>query len=99
MLLKTFFHHSSIPNARMLWLFCALLFALSLPVEAQQPTKMPRVGYLSPRSSSRDATRRQGFQQGLRELGYSEGQNIVVEYRFADGQLERLHELAADLVR
>src|SRR5262250_480732 len=76
-----------------------IVVALCFSVEAQQPKKVPRIGYLSPLSSARDATRRQGFQQGLRELGYTEGQNIIVEYRFAGGQLERLPELAADLVR
>jgi putative ABC transport system substrate-binding protein len=81
---------------------CLLLTALLLTGsfgEAQQAKKVPRIGYLSPLSSSRDATRRAGFQLGLRELGYTEGHNIVVEYRFAEGQLERLSELAAELVR
>jgi putative tryptophan/tyrosine transport system substrate-binding protein len=79
---------------------CAMLFVLCVSARAQQPPKkMQRIGYLSPLSSSRDATRRQGFEQGLRELGYTGGQNIIVEYRFADGQLERLPELAAELVR
>ncbi len=77
----------------------ALFLALSFPVTAQQPGKMWRIGYLSPLSSSRDSTRREGFLQGLREHGYVEGQNVVIEYRFADGNLDRQDELAADLVR
>ncbi|MEK6601398.1 MAG: hypothetical protein AABZ09_05905, partial [Candidatus Binatota bacterium] len=66
--------------------------------EAQQPKKVPRIGFLfygSPGPSPEvDA-----FRQGLRELGYIEGQNIAIEYRFASGQVERLPELAAELVR
>jgi ABC-type uncharacterized transport system substrate-binding protein len=77
----------------------ATLFALCFPAEAQQARKVWRVGYLSPLSSSRDSTRREGFLQGLREHGYIEKQNIVIEYRFADGNLDRQDELAAELVR
>jgi ABC-type uncharacterized transport system substrate-binding protein len=74
------------------------LLAAPLAAKAQQTTKVPRVGYLfygSPgRSREMDA-----FRQGLRELGYIEGQNIAVEYRFASGQVERYPALAAELVR
>ena len=70
------------------------------PARAQQaPKKIPLIGYLSPLSAASDAPRRAGFQQGLRELGYIEGQNIAVEYRFADGKTSRLPELAAELTR
>ena len=82
-------------------LICLLttaLLSIAPFLGAQQPKKVPRIGYLSPLSSAGDATRRSGFQQGLRELGYTEGQNIVVEYRFAEGNLDRLPELAAELV-
>jgi putative ABC transport system substrate-binding protein len=78
---------------------CTMLFALSLFAEAQQPTKIPRIGYLSGPSLSAIAYRIEAFRQGLRELGYIEGKNIVIEYRYADGKLDRLRELAAELVR
>ena len=77
---------------------CALLFAVCLPVEAQQPEKAPRIGYLSSairRSSLSD----DAFRQGLRDLGYIEGKNIVIEYRYADGKNDRLAKLAAELVQ
>jgi putative ABC transport system substrate-binding protein len=75
------------------------LLAVVPSANAQQSKKVPRIGYLSPLSSSADATRRAGFQLGLRELGYTEGQNVFVDYRFAEGKLERLPELAAELSR
>src|SRR4029077_18682462 len=76
----------------------AVLFALSFAVQAQQPAKkIPRIGILYPESAP--SPRIEEFQRGLRELGYTEGQNIILEYRHADGKRERLPELAADLVR
>jgi putative tryptophan/tyrosine transport system substrate-binding protein len=78
---------------------CAMLFALSLPTQAQQPKKVPRIGYLSSVDAPRDSARHEGIQLALRELGYIEGQNIVIEYRYADGKIERFPELAAELVR
>ena len=54
---------------------------------------------MSPLSSAADATRRDGFRQGLEELGYRDGRNIVVEYRWGEGRLDRQDELAAELVR
>ncbi len=75
------------------------LFAVSLPVEAQQTEKVPRIGYLSAASRSALTARTEAFRQGLRELGYVEGKNIVIEYRYAEGKLDRLSELAAELVR
>jgi putative tryptophan/tyrosine transport system substrate-binding protein len=77
----------------------ALLFALSVPAEAQQPTKVRRIGFLiaGPRSSY--STRIEAFLQGLRELGYIEGKNIAIEYRYAEGKLDRLPDLAAELAR
>jgi putative ABC transport system substrate-binding protein len=65
---------------------CAVLFVLNFPVEAQQLTKVPRIGYLSPTSPSVSPTRIEAFRQGLRELGYVEGKNIVIEYRYAEGK-------------
>ncbi len=78
---------------------CALLFALNVPTEAQQPTKIPRIGYLSATSPSTSPGRHEAFLQGLRELEYVDGKNIVIEYRWAEGKLERLPALAAELVR
>jgi putative ABC transport system substrate-binding protein len=66
---------------------------------AQHAGKMPRIGYLSPLSATVDVSRREALLQGLRDLGYVEGQNILIEWRFGDGNLERLPELAAELVR
>jgi putative tryptophan/tyrosine transport system substrate-binding protein len=66
---------------------------------AQQPTKIPRVGFLGGASLSSIAARIEAFRQGLRELGYVEGKNIVIESRYAEGRLDRLTDLAAELVR
>jgi putative ABC transport system substrate-binding protein len=77
----------------------AMFFALSFPAEAQQPTKVPRIGYLGVTSPSAVAARTEAFLQGLRELGYVEGKNIVIEWRYAEGKPDRLSELAAELVR
>jgi putative ABC transport system substrate-binding protein len=77
---------------------CALLFALCASVEAQQPKKVPRVGYLSLMTTV-GLNRIDSFQQGLRELGYIEGQNIVIEFRAAEGKLDRIPDLVAELVR
>jgi putative ABC transport system substrate-binding protein len=75
------------------------LLAIPLAAEAQAPAKVPRIGYLSPRSLADNASLLDSFRQGLRELGYVEGQNIAIEHRFAEGQPERLPALAAELVR
>jgi ABC-type uncharacterized transport system substrate-binding protein len=77
----------------------ALLFTLSFPAEAQQPKKLHRIGFLSTPSSSVISARIEAFRQGLRELGYVERKNIVIEYRHAEGQVDRLPALAAELVR
>ena len=65
---------------------------------AQRQSKLPRVGYLSPLTAAADATRREAFQQGLRELGYVPGKSITIDTRFAEGRLDRLPGLAAELV-
>jgi putative tryptophan/tyrosine transport system substrate-binding protein len=75
------------------------LLAMPLTATAQQPAPLPRIGYLSATPPAANAGRLEAFRQGLRALGYVEGQNIVIEYRYAEGQLERLPELAAELVR
>jgi len=77
----------------------ALLFALSVSAQAQQAGKIPRIGYLAASSLSGQSARIEAFRQGLRELGYVEGKNIVIEYRSAEGKLDRLPALAAELVR
>jgi putative tryptophan/tyrosine transport system substrate-binding protein len=68
-------------------------------VSAQEPKKMPKIGYLSGGSASAAAPRVDAFRQGLRQLGYTEGRNIEVEFRYADGNLDRMPDLAAELVR
>jgi putative ABC transport system substrate-binding protein len=79
----------------------ALTFAFGgAVVNAQQPTKIPRIGYLiGPSLSTFTSARIEAFRQGLRELGYVEGKNIVIEWRSAEGKLDRLPALAAELVR
>jgi len=81
---------------------CALLFALSIPVEAQQPAKIPRVGYLTgTREPTQDApdANRDAFRQGLRDLGHLEGKNIVIEYRYAAGYADHAASLVAELLQ
>ena len=78
-------------------LFVVVLLAIAVIAEAQQPKKVPRIGYLAVSSSSQ--TRTEPFRQGLRELGYVEGKNIIIEWRFAEGNRDRVTELAAELVR
>jgi putative ABC transport system substrate-binding protein len=75
------------------------LFALCSSAEAQQPQKVPRIGYLSVSDAATDTTRAVEIQSALRKLGYIEGQNIAIEYRYSEGKPERAAELAADLVR
>jgi len=77
----------------------ATLLALSFPAEAQQPKKIPRIGYLTGNSLSDLSARMEAFRQGLRELGYVEGKHIIIEWRSADGKNDRLPALAAELVR
>jgi putative ABC transport system substrate-binding protein len=75
-----------------------LLCALCRSAAAQQPVKAPRIGYLAVNSLSDNAARIDAFRQGLRELGYLEGKNIIIEWRSADGTPDRLPALAAELV-
>ena len=77
----------------------ALLLAVSFSAQAQQPKKVPRIGVLNGASASALFTSVESFRLGLRELGYVEGENIVVEYRYAEGKRERFPELAAEMVR
>ena len=83
----------------LVWIpLCAVLLALGVPVAAQQPKKIVRLGYLAAVSAAADAPRLEAFRQGLRELGYLEGQNLVMEVRHESGGFERLPALAAELV-
>src|SRR5262245_11442955 len=85
---KMFFHFTLV----------AMLFALCVSAEAQQPTKVPRIGYLAP-SIAADGSQFEAFRQGLRDLGYVEGKNILIERRANDGKLDRNPALATELVR
>jgi putative ABC transport system substrate-binding protein len=80
---------------------CAMLFALSVSAaEAQQqPTKVPRIGYLSSFDPASDADGTEAIRLALRERGHIEGQNIAIDYRYAEGKPNRLPVLAAELVR
>jgi putative ABC transport system substrate-binding protein len=78
---------------------CAMLFAPCLPVEAQQTGKIFRIGYLDSSTSSGSMVLLDVFRQELDKLGWNEGKNITIEYRFAEQKNERLPELATDLVR
>jgi putative tryptophan/tyrosine transport system substrate-binding protein len=80
-------------------LVAPLILTFAFNVAAQQPVKVPRIGFLGATSPSTNAARIEAFRQGLRELGYVDGKDVVVEYRWAEGKTERLPELAAELVR
>jgi putative tryptophan/tyrosine transport system substrate-binding protein len=91
---------SKIQNRKLVGIIALIIaFAMCGAVAtAQQPTKVPRIGYFQAPPPSAVAARTEAFQQGLRELGYVEGKNIVLERRFADGKSERVPALAAELV-
>jgi putative tryptophan/tyrosine transport system substrate-binding protein len=78
---------------------CVMLMTLGFPAEAQHASNIPRIGYLTAGSLSAISARIEAFRQGLRELGYVEGKNIIVEYRYAEGKFDRQPALAAELVR
>ena len=78
---------------------CALLSALPFPAPAQQSKNVPRIGYLSAQDPALESARAEAIQQALRERGYIDGQNIATEYRYAEGKIDRLAELAGELVR
>jgi putative ABC transport system substrate-binding protein len=81
------------------WLLILLTFAFVHLAEAQQSTKIPRIGYLAGASRSAIAFRIEAFREGLRQLGYVDGKNITIEYRYAEGHFGRQKELAAELAR
>src|SRR6266850_7109473 len=79
---------------------CATLFALFwLPAEAQQTGKVPRIGYLDSTTAAGSAVRREAFWQDMRKLGWIEGKNIAIEYRYGEGKIDRYRELGAEVVR
>ena len=85
---------------KILWLLAIFLLAHVQLAAAQQRTKMPRIGFIpSAGDSSNTGTQINAFQQGLRDLGYIEGKNILLEYRYGAGQAERIPSLVADLVQ
>ena len=89
-------------NRNLLWLLTILLLVSIVPAEAQQPTKVPRIGFLQRRVPPTPATPdplADAFRQGLRDLGYIEGKNIVVEHRYGEGSEDRLPALVAELVQ
>jgi putative ABC transport system substrate-binding protein len=79
--------------------FCATLFALCVSIDAQQTKKISRIGYLSAYDAESESTRAAGIRLALRELGYIEGQNIAIEYRYANAKRDRYPELVAELLR
>ena len=74
-------------------LFVVILLAVAVIAEAQQPKKVPRIGYLSSVDPATDSARSEGIRLALRELGYIEGQNIAIEYRYAEGKPDRFLSL------
>ena len=80
-------------------LVAVVLLALGVIVEAQQQNNVPRIGYLSSGNPTSESTRAEAIRLALRDLGYIEGQNIAIEYRYAEGKQDRFPELAAELVR
>ena len=88
-----------VENGRGLSFWLLSLTVAGAVAQAQQPNKISRIGYLIAVSPSASANRVKAFQQGLRELGYAERNNIVIEYRYAEGKLDRLPALATELVR
>jgi putative ABC transport system substrate-binding protein len=77
----------------------AALADCAATAEAQQPKKVPLIGYLSPLDPATESARSEAIRLALRERGYIEGQNIAIEYRYAEGKVDRAPELAAELVR
>src|SRR6266699_804775 len=80
-------------------LFATLVLVFGVAADAQQPAKVPRIGYLAGITAEAQSARIEVFRQGLRELGYVEGKNVVIESRYAEGKSDRLPTLAAELVR
>ena len=101
--MKTNNRHEAIGNSKKVKVLglalCAMFLALWSFAEARQPKKVPRIGYLSNTDPARESTRSETIRLALRELGYAEGQNITIEYRYTEGKPDRAPELATELVR
>jgi putative tryptophan/tyrosine transport system substrate-binding protein len=92
-------HETTVKRKIFYFALCVSLLVLELSAEAQQPKKVPRIGYLLAGDPASESTRFEAIQLALRERGYLEGQNIAIEYRYAEGKPGRNQELAAELVR
>ena len=79
-------------------LFAGALLAVTVTVEAQQPTKVPRIGFLGNSTAALEENLVEPFRQGLHDLGYVEGKNILIEYRWAEGKYDRFPALIGELV-
>jgi putative ABC transport system substrate-binding protein len=92
---------SAIQNPKWLGLsvIAFVLVVVAAGVQAQQPTKVPRIGYLSSGNTASESKRSEAIRLALRDLGYIEGQNIATEYRYGEGKIDRAFKLAAELVR
>jgi putative ABC transport system substrate-binding protein len=86
-------------KTKIAFLLFYLVFVLALPAQAQQKSKMPRIGVLEANSEAVATTRIEAFRHGLRELGHFEGQNIALEFRYADGKLDRIPGFAAEIAQ
>jgi putative tryptophan/tyrosine transport system substrate-binding protein len=83
----------------LIWLLATVLLTTAPSAATQQPKKIPRIGYLSASSATEASSRTEAFRRGLSELGYVEGKNLVIDFRYADGKFDRLPALVAELVR
>jgi putative ABC transport system substrate-binding protein len=92
-------HSSEVSKSVFCVALSAMLCALCVPVAAQQPTKIPKIGWLGGRSPSGPAGAGENFRRALRTLGYVEGRTVTIEYRYAEDKLDRLPALAEELVR
>src|SRR5262250_3133279 len=95
--------HKATGNSKKVQFFafslCAMLLAFCVPVWARRPKKVTRIGYLSSQGPGYESARAEGIRLALRELGYIEGHNIAIDYRYAEARVDRAPELAAELVR
>src|SRR5580765_988134 len=90
-------HRSIVSKTVFCFLVCIAVFAFCISADAQQHGRFPRIGILF--IGGRDQPHLEAFKQGLRERGYSEGKNILLEYRYAEGNVDRLASLATELVQ
>src|SRR4030095_9527436 len=91
---------SGVRKSALCFALCAMFFALCVSAEAQQPAKIPRIGYVSGTGDTNNpGPNIEAFRKGLRQIGYIDGKNIVVEYRYAEGKSERLPGFVTELVQ